>query len=192
MDDAEHEEEDLVRLEAPTLSKLLRRFLAEEARWKGEPSTLVLVRAEQGNYTEGLQHKPLGLGHVVHARLAQVPDGTYMWVVAYQNPHAHQGSVRQRHKWCQEGFGMGPSHENALVSQRPPRLQGPASRTMNEQERERIKKQLYMLHSATGHVSTASLVNLLKRRQARPEVIELAKEFKCSVCAEAGKLCPDT
>ena len=67
-------------------------------------------------------------------------------------------------------------------------------REVRERERakadEKIKKQLYLLHSATGHGSTKHLVQALKRRGAPPRVLELAKEFKCSVCAERPRVQP--
>ncbi|CAE7255758.1 RE1 [Symbiodinium sp. CCMP2456] len=59
-----------------------------------------------------------------------------------------------------------------------------------DKETEKIKKQLYLLHAATGHCSTKHLVTALKRRNARPEVIKLASEFRCSICEERQKLMP--
>ena len=56
--------------------------------------------------------------------------------------------------------------------------------------RERIRKQLYLLHSATGHGSIKSMVDMLKRRNADPEVIKLAQEFQCSICAEKKQVQP--
>ncbi|CAE7738557.1 RE1 [Symbiodinium sp. CCMP2456] len=55
---------------------------------------------------------------------------------------------------------------------------------------EQIKRQLYKLHAATGHGSTKSLVNMLKRRNVDPAVIKLAEEFRCSACAEKQKIQP--
>ena len=49
---------------------------------------------------------------------------------------------------------------------------------------EKIRKQLYLLHCATGHSSTRHLVQALKRRGAEPRVLELAEAFRCPVCAE--------
>ena len=56
--------------------------------------------------------------------------------------------------------------------------------------KERIRKQLYLLHSATGHGSLKSMVDMLKRRNVDPQVLELAKDFKCSVCAEKKLIQP--
>ena len=56
--------------------------------------------------------------------------------------------------------------------------------------RERIRKQLYLLHSATGHGSVKSMVTMLKRRNADPQVIKLAQDFKCSICAEKKQVQP--
>ena len=57
-------------------------------------------------------------------------------------------------------------------------------------ETERLKRQLYLLHAATGHCSTNHLVAALKRRGARPEVIKLAEEFRCSICEEKKRVLP--
>ena len=57
-------------------------------------------------------------------------------------------------------------------------------------ETERLKRQLYLLHAATGHCSTKHLVAALKRRGARPEVIRLAEEFRCSICEEKKRVLP--
>ena len=64
------------------------------------------------------------------------------------------------------------------------------NRADRKEEIERIKKQLYLLHTATGHCSTRHLVDALKRRGARPEVIKLAEEFRCSVCVEKKRVMP--
>ena len=55
---------------------------------------------------------------------------------------------------------------------------------------EQIKKQLYQLHAATGHGSTKSLVNMLKRRNVDPAVVKLAEEFVCPTCSEKHKIQP--
>ena len=52
----------------------------------------------------------------------------------------------------------------------------------SEREEERLKRQLYLLHAATGHCSTGCLIDALKRRNAKPEV--LAAELRCSICEE--------
>ena len=57
-----------------------------------------------------------------------------------------------------------------------------------ELDRERIKKQLYLLHAATGHCSTRHLVMAPKRRNAKPEIIKMAEEFKCSICEERKRV----
>ena len=59
-----------------------------------------------------------------------------------------------------------------------------------QKEEERLKRQLYLLHAATGHCSTQHLLDALKRRHAKPEVLKLAAEFKCSICEERKKIMP--
>ena len=64
---------------------------------------------------------------------------------------------------------------------------GPRSPVLNKEE---LRRQIYQLHAATGHGSISSLVNLLKKRNVDPEVIKVAQDFKCSVCAEKSKVQP--
>ena len=55
-------------------------------------------------------------------------------------------------------------------------------------EDERIRKQLYLLHAATGHGSVRHMVDALRRRGAAPRVLEMARNFQCSVCNEKRKV----
>ena len=90
-------------------------------------------------------------------------------------------------------FGFGCSEvrpralEQGLVLQRDGRwkrnLVG-----MDKSHDERIKKQLYLLHAATGHGSTRHLVDALRRRGASARVLALARDFQCSVCQERRRV----
>ena len=81
-----------------------------------------------------------------------------------------------------QGFSLPPRpRESALVTGR----EGEQGK-----EADRIRRQLYLLHAATGHCSTIHLVNALKRRGARPEVIRLAEQFRCSICDERKRVMP--
>ena len=198
-DDMSPESEDTLQLTSPVLTQLVQKYMAQTSRHAHIPSTFVLERV--GATTQGLMDSPPpeGFGSVLHVQMAQVSDGTHVRVTACKNPHVSQGSQQQKQQWCRAGFEVGPFEELACVAQgsRTRPQEDPASQARHQQqsggqiltrqEQERIKKQLYLLHSATGHGSTASLVALLKRRQARPEVLSLAKEFKCSVCAEGKR-----
>ena len=66
---------------------------------------------------------------------------------------------------------------------------GPLKR-QEKSEHEAIKRKLYLLHAATGHGSVRHMVDALKRRNAKPLVIQLAKQFKCSICQEKCKVQP--
>ena len=59
---------------------------------------------------------------------------------------------------------------------------------VTRQERERIMRQLYLLHAATGHGNTKHMIDALKRRGAKSVVLQLAREFRCSVCAERQRV----
>ena len=56
--------------------------------------------------------------------------------------------------------------------------------------KERIRKQLYLLHAATGHSSLKHMIDMLKRRNVDPKVLEIAQEFRCSVCSEKKQVQP--
>ena len=51
-----------------------------------------------------------------------------------------------------------------------------------------LKRQLYLLHAATGHCSTRNMVLALQKRGAGPRVLEAARKFKCSVCEEKKRI----
>ena len=94
---------------------------------------------------------------------------------------------------CQElqklGFILPPPKPQALAATQS-QSQTSSPSKLKAQERAKIQKQLYMLHAATGHGSGRSLVEVLKRRNAHPEIVQMAKDFKCSVCAEKSKVQP--
>ena len=79
-----------------------------------------------------------------------------------------------------------PQHDQACVVEPmgPRRFEDPRA------FKERIRKQLYLLHSATGHGSIKHMVDMLKRRNADPQVLAIAKEFRCSVCDEKKQVKP--
>ena len=64
-------------------------------------------------------------------------------------------------------------------------------RNQEEKETEKIKRYLYLLHSATGHGSMRHLYQALKRRNASPQVLELAKTFTCPICDEKKRVPPN-
>ena len=66
---------------------------------------------------------------------------------------------------------------------------GPLKQQSNKQD-EAIKRKLYLLHAATGHGSVRHMVEALRRRNASPRVLELAKSFRCTVCEEKRKVQP--
>ena len=83
----------------------------------------------------------------------------------------------------------GPPAEEAMVVKTRGPWTGPLKTQVNK-EHEAIKRKLYLLHAATGHGSVRHMVEALKRRNAKPLVIQLAKEFTCSVCQERSKVQP--
>ena len=62
--------------------------------------------------------------------------------------------------------------------------------TRRQKEDEQIRRQLYLLHAATGHGSVRHLIQALRRRNASARVLELAKTFECSSCKERQRVQP--
>ena len=58
----------------------------------------------------------------------------------------------------------------------------------NETNEEEIKRKLYLLHASAGHSNTRNLVTALQKRGASARIIQLAKDFRCSVCHEGRRL----
>ena len=62
--------------------------------------------------------------------------------------------------------------------------------TRRQKEDEQIRRQLYLLHAATGHGSVRHLIQALRRRNASARVLELAQTFECSICKERQRVQP--
>ncbi|CAK9012567.1 Retrovirus-related Pol polyprotein from transposon RE1 (Retro element 1) (AtRE1) [Includes: Protease RE1 [Durusdinium trenchii] len=60
----------------------------------------------------------------------------------------------------------------------------PLEQQVSREERDRILKLLFKIHSATGHGSYELLLKTLQRRQVSPHVLAIAKSFRCSACDE--------
>ena len=86
------------------------------------------------------------------------------------------------------GFRV-PKVEEANVIQKSG-VWKPKFRSEQEKGDEKIKRYLYLLHAATGHGSMRHLHQALKRRNASPRVLELAKTFTCSICDERRRVPP--
>ena len=104
--------------------------------------------------------------------------------------HSHMGDEMQQ-ELSQLGFGVPelPTYEpeRGYVVQRL----GQWQRRLNadpQREDERIKRQLYLLHAATGHGSTRHMIDALRRRGASERVLTLAREFKCAACQEKQRV----
>ena len=112
-------------------------------------------------------------------------EGERMILAAYSSRGLKQASSQDEHVLVTSGFPIHKSEQAHAVSER---------REQREREKqkkdEQIRKQLYLLHAATGHGSTRHLIQALRRRNASPRVLELAKEFKCSVCQERPRVQP--
>lgn len=55
---------------------------------------------------------------------------------------------------------------------------------VDPERRSAILRQLRRIHSATGHCSVEYLLKALRKRNASPDVLEVAREFRCPTCAE--------
>jgi len=61
---------------------------------------------------------------------------------------------------------------------------------MTREERGQVLGKIRRIHSATGHWNKEYLIQALERRGAKPEVIELAKSFRCPTCEELSRVKP--
>ncbi len=64
---------------------------------------------------------------------------------------------------------------------------GVSTKDMDPKEKERILHLLGKVHRGSGHCSAEALARSLYRKGASPDVVALAKEFKCDVCIEAQR-----
>ena len=80
---------------------------------------------------------------------------------------------------------IGEEKENplALVEDEP-------MEPLTEAEKQTALRQIAMIHRNSGHGPVGNLVKALELRKTDPRIIELAKEYKCDVCAEAGRAVP--
>ncbi|OLQ04719.1 Retrovirus-related Pol polyprotein from transposon TNT 1-94 [Symbiodinium microadriaticum] len=93
--------------------------------------------------------------------------------------HHLNESERARAKSC--GFVLPPPEPTRVSTNKEEAL---AAESQQKAEEERIMKQLYLLHSATGHGSVKTMIDALKRRGASQRVLDLASRFVCSACQE--------
>ena len=125
--------------------------------------------------------------------------GERIAISAYTVRSVHELSGEQRRELEKCGFPVPKqkraSHEQANLCCNPAEKREEAfvqAGSLSEAQRRRaaINKKLYLLHAATGHGSVRHLIEALKRRGASEEVIQAAKEFKCSVCHEKQRVQP--
>ena len=107
-------------------------------------------------------------------------EGSNMFCTAFVICGAQQASPEACEQLKREGFPWEP--EEALAGNHSwLKQEGSGSKAREEA---RIQRQLYLLHSATGHGSTKHMLDALKRRGAPEQVLEMARNFKCAVCQE--------
>ena len=162
-----------------------------------------------GNYQGGdleVQTEGGQTEHVnTHHRLVSFPPNAWhevsQWtgeritLSAYTVRASHELSEAECKQLKSQGF---PVPRRKLSSQTVQGAPRPAQEAMVGEEREvnsrqrraKIDKQIYLLHAATGHGSMRHLIDALKRRGASEEVLQAAREFKCSVCHEKQRVQP--
>ena len=122
-------------------------------------------------------HATLGEGHFVTVRkfIIMGSNSRVGHVMRIRCTWGSCGQTQNHQKW--ESKGDNP--EGIFVNE------GPGVSKMPD---EHLKKQLYLLHAATGYCSTRNLVLALKKRGASSPVSKAAEEFQCTICAEKQKL----
>ncbi|CAE6972698.1 unnamed protein product [Symbiodinium sp. KB8] len=108
-------------------------------------------------------------------------SGERITVTAFVSRGVHHlsPSERERAKSC--GFVLPPPEPAARLTSHGEALTAESQQRIEE---ERIMKQLYLLHSATGHGSVKTMIDALKRRGASQRVLDIASRFVCSACQE--------
>ena len=119
-------------------------------------------------------------------------EGTRWVVTAYVTRGLQHLSRQELTRLRKLGFGVPQDSVRAVLtspaqSEHALAVGDAESIRQNRRDDERIKKQLYLLHCASGHCSVSHMIDALKRRRAPERTIELAKEFKCPVCTERSK-----
>ena len=158
----------------------------------------VIQRLPDGRRIEG---RDLDIHHQFRCFNGKAWHGPQAWtgnritLTAYTSRGVNQLTENQRDelrvlgfrlpRWKREPGNSGTPSEAYPAEEVHSRTEG--SREERE-KREKIRKQLYLLHSATGHCSKKHLVDALKRRGASKEVLEEAERFTCSVRAERSKV----
>ena len=108
-------------------------------------------------------------------------NGNRIVISAYSSRSSQQLPEEEVNLLRSTGFPLPPTRGAAWMV---------GSEADRRREVDRINRQLYLLHAATGHCSTRHLVDALKRRGAKPEVLKLAEEFRCSICEEKKRIQP--
>ena len=144
----------------------------------------------------GAGERVLGVRKDIHGRVVSFPPKAWHVPLPWKGTRVTVGSYvtrgfgsldRESHERLTKlGFKFPTSGLEHGMAAGIGRL-GPRSPVLNKEE---LRRQIYQLHAATGHGSISSLVNLLKKRNVDPEVIKVAQDFKCSVCAEKSKVQP--
>ena len=125
--------------------------------------------------------------------------GERMSISAYTVRSVHDLSEEQRQQLRKCGFPVPKSkpgvhshaHECCMTQEHQEEALVQDGLTSADRKRKAaIQKKLYLLHAATGHGSVRHLVDALKRRGASNEVLQAAKEFKCSICHERQRIQP--
>ena len=154
------------------------------------PSALRQER-EDGSWVQG---RVVPIRHQMVSFSPKAWHGTCPWrgervtITAYTSRREGLLCNKERRELRALGFPLKPQplQEQAhAVNEDPNR--SPISQSQ-QQEDERIRKKLYLLHAATGHGSNRHLVEALRRRGVSDRVLQLAREFKCSVCMEKQRV----
>ena len=118
--------------------------------------------------------------------------GNRITLTAYTSRGVNHLSEAQRSTLRGQGFPLPrwkrEAYATDVQSEAYPVAEDQPTSVREREKREKIRKQLYLLHSATGHGSKKHLVEALRRRGASKEVLEEAERFTCSVCAERSKV----
>ena len=78
-----------------------------------------------------------------------------------------------------------PPTEPALKTEEellPPPMDGKEDHNLTKDQIQKLESYIRLVHTNLGHLPRAHLLRYLRDRGARPEVLRLARNFKCDIC----------
>ena len=99
-----------------------------------------------------------------------------------QDGFSNAGPHMYAHGSVEHGFAVSDGDDMSSLKQK--------SQPLSREETTRIMNCIRRIHSATGHCSKDYLKKALKKRNVKPEILDLVDKFHCPTCHEFQKTVP--